>query len=588
MVRLKGQFATPSQLRSAIGVALGKDRADLVIKNSRFLDVFTGCFRTGDIAIAGNCIVGIGEHYEGEQLIDATDLYLVPGFIDSHVHIESSLMIPEQFAGMVLPHGTTTAIWDPHEIANVKGLKGIDWALEAANRVQMDLFVMVPSCVPSTTPAMDLESSGATLNAADLREYRNHPKVLGLAEMMNYPGVLFGDDDVLNKLTDYNQMIRDGHCPLLSGKELNAYALAGIQTCHESTSQQEALEKLSKGVHLLIREGSCAKDASELLPLLTAFNSCGVGFCSDDRNPLDILEEGHLNYIVNKALMSGIEPATIFRAASYGPALIYGLRDRGAIAPGYLADFCLVRKNQSDWRQGMTIESVYKSGSKVEFFTGEPERTSFPGKNMNIDPVKANDFIIPMTTEAATARVIKVIPGKIITHDLTVEVQNSKGDAQIDIARDILKIAVLERHHRSGNRTVGFVNGFSLTKGAIATSINHDSHNIITVGASNQDLALAVNELIRIDGGIVVWDGEEFLSLPLPVGGLMSYDSPVQVANILRTLKAKTAQIGCQLVEPFLQLSFLALPVIPELKITDRGLVDVTTFSKCAILTANS
>lgn len=582
----KAKFADPAQLKKAIAAARGQTEADVVLKNGRYLDVFSGEFKTGDVAIFGDVIVGIQEAYEGKMTVDATGCFIVPGFIDSHVHIESSLMTPARFQQAVLPCGTTSVIWDPHEITNVKGTEGIQWALESSEGLDLDVFVMVPSCVPSTTAALELETSGAELNAPHLRPFRSHPRVLGLAEMMNFPGLLSGDDDVLQKLTDFNGMRRDGHCPGLSGKDLNAYGVAGIHSCHESTALHEAQEKLSKGIHVLIREGSCAKDADELLPLLNAYTSAVVGLCSDDRNPLDIDHEGHIDAIVNKALKSGHRAEDIFRAASFGPARAYGLDDRGAVAPGYRADLVLVKPTGKDWGSGMSVAGVWKSGRKVDKANlkrqAENRAVHNQHKNMNLAAVTPAHFHVPATTgDEQKVRVIGVMPRKILTENQSATLVVEAGQVMADSSQDVLKIAVLERHHGTGRRTTAFVRGFGLKKGAIATSINHDSHNVITVGASDEAITMAVNRLREIDGGIVVVDGAgKTEELALPLGGLMTDRDPAEVTQALIRLKAMAKALGCPLEEPFLQLSFLALPVIPSLKISDRGLVDVDQFKK--------
>ncbi|MEZ4741399.1 MAG: adenine deaminase [Bdellovibrionota bacterium] len=584
-----------NSLSDAIKAAKGELECSLVIKNVQFLDVYSGGFHRGDVAVYGDSIVGTCDDYTGKQEFDASNLYLVPGFVDSHVHIESSLMTPARFQEAVLPCGTTTAIWDPHEIANVKGKAGIQWALEASEKLLMDIFVMVPSCVPSTTPSLGLESSGASLNASDIECFRKHPRVLGLAEMMNFPGLLGSDEDVLQKLIDFKDMKRDGHCPGLSGKGLSAYGVAGIHSCHESTSLAEAQEKLRKGIHVLIREGSCAKNAQELLPLLSSYTSAVLALCSDDRNPADIHEQGHINYVINLALKNGFKAEEIFRVASFAAARMYGLQDRGAIAPGFLADFCLVSKNTSGtWQDGFSIERVIKSGQVLEkssLVQSHWEMPSyFEGKNLKLDEVNSKTFQIECRSDEKNVevKVIEVIPNQIVTRSLNLAVTSkfldeSDGASQkvlnADPAQDVLKIAVLERHNHTGRKSVAFVRGFGLKEGAIATSINHDSHNVIVVGANDLAMAEAVNRLRAIDGGIVVVkDRQTCAELPLPIGGLMTEASPEIVTEALLKLKDLARKLGCDLHEPFLQLSFLALPVIPTLKITDRGLVDVDTF----------
>jgi adenine deaminase len=587
-IRNKASYDNKQKLVDTIKVARGEKPCDVVIKDVNFLDVFSGTFKRGDVAIYQDKIVGVGESYDGAQTIDGKGRYLVPGFVDSHVHIESSLMTPAQFERAVLPCGTTTAIWDPHEIANVRGVEGIEWAISQAEILTMDLFVMIPSCVPSTSPELGFETSGATLTAKDVAKFRGHPNVLGLAEMMNFPGLLSGDQDVVNKLFEFKDYKRDGHCPGLRGRDLNAYGVAGIHSCHESTTLEEASEKLTKGIHVLIREGSCAKDAHTLLPLVNSYTSAVLGLCSDDRNPLDIKTEGHINFIVNLALKQGAKPEDVFRAASFGPAKMYGLEDRGAVAPGYKADVVLVEA-KSNWRDGFDIVSVFKDGKGTE--TAPPSnqglRPQSKGSvpNLNMGPVGIEDFAVKSSKVGEVkAQVVEVIPAQIVTKKKVATLLVAEGKVREDLAKDVLKIAVFERHHNTGGRSVAFVSGFGIKQGAIATSINHDSHNVIVVGSSDELMAKAVNKLLEIDGGIVVASAETTEELACPIGGLMTEKDPDYVSAKLKGLKALARKIGCKLNEPFLQLSFLALPVIPALKITDKGLVDVEQFALVPVL----
>lgn len=587
----KAVFSTMDALKENIRAARGQIPCDLVIKGARYLDVFSGAFLTGDVAVHKGQIVGTGEEYQGLKTFNADGKYLVPGFIDSHVHIESSMMVPARFQQSVLPFGTTSVIWDPHEIANVKGSEGIRWALEASEGLSLDIFVMVPSCVPSTSSQLGFETSGAELLAAQLEPFKDHPRVLGLAEMMNFPGLLNGIDEVVEKIHGFQNLKRDGHCPGLLGKDLNAYGVAGIHSCHESTTLAEATEKMQKGLHVLIREGSCAKDADALLPMINAYSSAVLMLCSDDRNPLDIRNEGHISYIINLALKKGIDPTHIFRAASYSAAKAFGLEDRGVIAPGYLADLVLVESFGPDLSSGFRIDKVWKSGEEVDYakLKQEADRLaeSISTNNLKLADVSEESFFIPCKDgEQARVRVIEVIPGKIVTKSTEATLKSSLArGVQSDLSADILKMAVFERHHGTGRSSVAFVKGFGLTKGAIATSINHDSHNVIVVGANDLAMTAAVNRLRKIDGGIVVTDGSgHFVELRLPLGGLMTAEDPDFVADRLVQLKSLTKELGCKLEEPFLTLSFLALPVIPELKLTDRGLIDVSKFEMVSVL----
>jgi adenine deaminase len=585
----KSQFENPQALKAAIAAAQADGLVDTLFKNVHYLDVFSCEFVQGDVAVLGDKIIGVGPGHMAREEIEGHGLYVVPGFMDSHVHIESSLLAPSQFERAVLPCGTTTAMWDPHEIANVKGTQGIQWALDSTEDLLMDVFVMVPSCVPSTSSDAELETSGAVLCAKDIKQFAHHPRVTGLAEMMNFPGLLSGDDDVVQKMQDFQHKKRDGHCPNLSGQALNAYACAGVHSCHESTSLKEAKEKLRKGIHVLIREGSCAKDADALLPIINAYTSSECGLCSDDRNALDVKTEGHINHIINKALHAGVKPEEIFRVSSYSPARLYGLDDRGAVAPGYLADLVLCKPVGRKWTNGMSIHSVYKSGERVEpdaLGMRTHHDDGFASSNIHIQPVTLDDIQVSSDdSTSAKVRVIGLREGQLLTDELQLNLPIEDGLVQSDASQGVAKIVVIERHHASGNLGVGFVKGFALKEGAIATTINHDSHNIIIVGHNDQAILSALKALKKIDGGIVVMnDKGHSTELILPIGGLMSAESPGDVATSQMALQKAATKIGCKLDEPFLQLSFLALPVIPSLKITDRGLVDVKQFKKVPVL----
>jgi adenine deaminase len=592
-MRFKASGASPDTFRERVRAALGEAPCDLVLRGGRVLDVFRGVFEAGTVAVKGDVLVGVREDYEGTRVLDVAGCYIVPGFVDAHVHVESSLTTPLRFQQAVLPRGTTTALWDPHEIANVLGEEGVSWALRCAEACAidggLDLFVLVPSCVPAT----HLETSGATLPAAALEAFRGHPRVLGLAEFMNVPGVLHGDDDVVAKLTAFSGGVRDGHAPQVRGKALNAYLCGGIHGCHESTSLDEAREKLSKGMHVLVREGSCAKDARELLPLIDAFTSSVLGLCSDDRNPADIRAEGHIDHIIEMGLAMGIAPELVFRVASFGAARSYGLADRGVLAPGYLADLVVVRpRDASDWRLGFSIEAVVKAGRVVDAvrlaqLADEGSRAlvpSAPRRNINMAPLPADAFDVRgegmAVRTTAICRVIEVEEGRLLSTERRLALPVRGGRVQALPSEDVLKIAVVERHHATGNVGVGFVKGFGLVEGALAASIGHDCHNVTCVGASDAALRAAVIAIAEMDGGIVVVDGQGRVTarLMLPVGGLMTHDDPGNVADALVSLKAAARALGCGLEEPFLLMSFMALPVIPSLKITDKGLVDVEAF----------
>ncbi|WP_192707640.1 adenine deaminase [Methylobacterium sp. OAE515] len=563
-------------LRRAIAQGQGLAEADLVLKGGRFLDLVTGDLVASDIAICGDRIVGTFGAYRGAREIDVAGRIVVPGFIDTHFHVESSLMPPQEFERCVLPHGVTTGICDPHEMANVLGTEAFAWFLAASETLAMDLRVQLSSCVPATD---HLETSGARIDAQDLLAFAGHPKVIGLAEFMNFPGVLAGDPGVLDKLATFQGRHIDGHAPLLRGKGLNGYIAAGIRTEHEATTPEEALEKLSKGLTVLIREGSVCKDLHALAPILTDQTAPFLAFCTDDRNPLDIAEEGHLDFVIRTAIALGVPPLAAYRAASWSAARAFGLHDRGLVAPGQRADLVVL-----DDLAACAVSQVFSAGRPVDAALFDA-RTA-------IDPIGRGSVRARRVTEADFAApgsgpstpVIGVVPGKIITlrHDLTLPY--SSGERRIDLDQDVIKVAVVERHGRTppGARGIGvaFVKGFGLKRGAIASSVGHDSHNITVVGADDGDMAVAVNRLGEIEGGFVVVEGGRVLAeIALPIAGLMSLMPFDDIRSALVTLRAAARSLGVVLQEPFLQVAFLPLPVIPHLKITDRGLVDVDRFA---------
>jgi adenine deaminase len=555
-----------------IDQALSREPADLVIKNIDWLSIPTGKIHRGDIAICGDAIVGTGAGYEGKVEIDGTGLTAVPGFVDAHFHLESSMVVPYEFERCVLPHGTTTAVCDPHEMANVCGVRVLEYFLACAENMVMDLRVKLCSCVPSTT----METSGAELGVDDLTPYKNHPKTLGLAEMMNYPGVWFHDPGVMAKLAAFSDQVIDGHAPLMGGKELNAYIAAGIQNCHETSNLAEGEEKLDKGMRVFIRGGSVAKNLQALAPLINPQTAPFLSFCTDDRNPLDIAAEGHIDHMVRSAIGMGIAPELVYRVASRSGAEAFGLNDRGLIAPGCKADLVLL----SDYRK-CEIHTVLKSGRPVnsELLAARPPAPSveFARHSVRRAPVSAADFRV--RPEKAATHVIGLIPNSIITEHLEMDLPLENGEKKAVPANDILKVAVLERHGKNGNIGLGFVKGFGIESGAIASSIGHDSHNLCVVGTSDEDMAAAVNALIESGGGqCAVRDGKTVGILKLPLAGLMSDAPHEQLAAELGELRRTVRETGCRLDEPFLQLAFLPLPVIPYLKITDRGLVDVSAF----------
>lgn len=561
---------TISDLKRRINQALGRTEADLVIKNTRFLDVARGEIARGDVAIGGETIVGTCETYRGKAEIDGRDKVVVPGFIDTHVHVESSLVVPAGFDRCVLPRGTTTAICDPHEISNVLGLDGLRFFLDSSSTLAMDLRVQLPSCVPAT----HLETTGACLRAGDLVPFRDHPAVIGLGEMMNFPGVLHGDEEVMAKLVAFDGRGIDGHCPLVHGVDLNAYASCGIHNGHESTSFEEAAEKLTKGLQVLIREGSASKDVDALAPLLTETTWPFLAFCTDDRNPLDIAVEGHIDYVIRKAIRCGAPVIPVYRAATWAAARGFGLVDRGIVAPGYLADLVLL-----DDFETCAVDRVIRRGRLVDesTFADRPVAAAIGYGSVRLDPVTPEVFEVQAT--GASAPVIGVIPGKIITEHLRADLPYRDGKRHADPDHDLLKICILARHGTNQNVGRGFVKGFGFRKGALASSVAHDSHNVGVVGASDDDMAVAVNRLIELQGGFVVAKGGRVLAeLALPIAGLMCELPLAQIEERLVELRRVVKDMGCPLEEALLQLAFLALPVIPHLKITDLGMVDVDRF----------
>ena len=565
---------TKAELGRRIDQALGRTQADLVVKGARFLNVATGALDTGDIAICGEWIVGTHDSYRGARGIDGRGRIAVPGLIDTHVHVESSLVTPFEFERAVLPRGTTTAICDPHEIANVLGAEGVRYFLEAASRLRMSLRVQLSSCVPAT----HLETSGAQLDAADLIALRDHPAVLGLAEMMNFPGVLAKDDVVLDKLLAFAGWHVDGHAPLVRGYDLNGYLAAAICTDHESTSFAEGEEKLRKGMQVLMREGSIAKDVAALAPLLTDRTWPSLAFCTDDRNPLEIAEEGHVDFAIRKAIGLGVPPLAAYRAASFGAARAFGLFDRGQIAPGRRADIVLL-----DDLESCAVGEVICGGAVIDeaaFADRDPIAPVGYG-SVKREPVRPE--LLEVRAEGAAGPVIGAIENSLLTDRLAMDLPFRDGDRLPDPAQGVHKLCVLERHGRNGNVGRAFVKGFGALRGALAGSVGHDSHNLIVVGDDDGDMALALNRLIELQGGYVAArDGKVLAELALPIAGLMSDRPFEEVAAGLRTLCRTAGDMGCAMAEPFLQLAFLPLPVIPHLKLTDRGLVDVDRFELIA------
>ena len=561
------------RLKHLIRVARGEHAPDLVLKGGRVLNLFTGEIIRADVAVCEGRIAGIGS-YDGPAVIDAGGDFISPGFMDAHMHLESTLLSPAELARAVLARGTTAIMADPHEIANVLGGDGIRFMLEASAGLPVDIYFLLPSCVPAT----GLETSGASLSAADLEPFLREMRVLGLAEMMNYPGVLSGSDPILEKLEAFGGRTRDGHAPFLSGRDLNTYIASGIRSDHECTGREEAREKLRLGMHIMIREGTQAKNLRELIPLVNPINNRHFSLVTDDLHPHDLLAKGHLDHLVNMAVGEGMDPLEAIRMVTMNTAVYFGLRDVGAVAPGYRADLLILSSLAP-----VRVRSVIKDGrvvfDKGVFIGREAADTGYGRMSaMNVRPFGPEAFRVPCGGERI--RVIGLVPGQILTRRLVCEPTVRDGAVVSDPLGDILKLVVVERHRATGNIGVGFVQGFGLKEGALASSVAHDSHNIIGVGCDDGDLYRAVKTVEEMRGGLAaVLHGKVLAKLPLPLAGLMSDRPLVEVARGWEELRQAARVIGSLPDEPFMVLSFLALPVIPELKLTDRGLVDVTLFA---------
>ena len=552
-----------------IDVAAGRCKADLVLKNATYVNVFSGELETRDIAVAEGLIVGLGS-YEGVEEVDMTGRIVCPGFLDAHIHLESSLVTPVEFARAVLPHGTTTVITDPHEITNVMGTDGIDYMLAATEDLPVDVRFMIPSCVP----ASPLDESGADLDYRDVDSFFTHPRVQGLAEMMNFPGIIAADGRTVSKIvaSQAHHKKIDGHAPGLRGHDLNAYISAGVYSDHECADLEDAMEKLRLGQFIMIREGTAARNLEALVDLIKSeklFDRCM--FCTDDKHPSDLLEKGHIDYICREAVKLGADPIRVVQVACLHAARYFLLNNRGAIAPGYLADFAIV-EDLKDFH----VVTVYKKGQRV-YHEGQVALIPAPPIPPHLENAAIDTFHLPKLTAAMFQNtrqrgVIGMIPGQIITED--------KGYANaVDISQDILKMAVIERHKNTGHIGIGYLKGYGLKEGAVATSVSHDSHNIICVGANDADMAFAANRVAENHGGIVVVrDGQVLAELPLEIAGLMS-DKPLTLVNdLLENAKAAAYTLGvAKEIDPFMTLSFMSLPVIPTLRLTTRGVVDVMT-----------
>lgn len=548
-----------------IAVAAGREKADLVLKNAKYLNVFSNEFLCGDIAVANGLIAGVGK-YDGKTEIDVSGKLVLPGFIDAHIHLESSMVTPAEFAKAVVAHGTTTVITDPHEITNVMGIDGVEYMIQASQNLPIDVHFMMPSCVPAT----EIDESGAELDCKDIDLYLDNKKVLGLAEMMNYVGVINGDKNVLSKIVTsqaHHKKI-DGHAPELSGNDLNAYIAAGVYSDHECSTFENALEKLRKGQFIMIREGTAAHNLKALMPLLTQQYYSRCMFATDDKHPSDLLYGGHIDYIVKQALKNGADPIVALKTATHHAARYFLLNNKGAIASGYLADIVVV-----DNLEDFNVETVFKRGKLV--FDGEVKDFSAPTVDEKLAEKCFDTFHLDSVTPSSfkvdgKLGLIGLVGGELLTRNL--------GTAdKIDVENDILKIACIERHKGTNHIGVGYVKGYSLKSGAVATSVAHDSHNIITVGCNDDDIAVAVNAIKDSKGGIaVVENGKIKALLELPIAGLMSDEPLTTVNEKLENAKSSAYELGAdKSIDPFMTLSFLSLPVIPSLRITTKGVFDV-------------
>lgn len=553
-----------------IAAAAGREPADLVLKNATFVNVFSNELSTMDIAVAEGLIVGMGS-YQGRSEVDCTGKIVLPGFLDAHIHLESSLVSPTEFVKAVLPHGTTTVVTDPHEIANVMGTDGIEYMLQATEDLPVDVRFMLPSCVPATP----LDESGAILDYRAIDSFYDHPRVQGLAEMMNFVGAINGDEQTVEKIVAaqaHHKKI-DGHAPDLQGNDLNAYIAAGVYSDHECHDVKDAIAKLERGQFIMIREGTAARNLEALMPLLTGKYADRCMFCTDDKHPNDLLEKGHIDYIVKKAISLGADPITAVKVACHNAARYFLLNNRGGISPGYLADFVII-----DNFQDFNIEQVYKKGvlmvdhGEIQDFPSpeiEPYLVERAHKTFHVAALTAEDF-----AEKRPRGIIGMVDGEITTVD-------AGYSDRIDVEYDVLKIAVVERHKSTHHIGIGYIQGYGLKSGAVATSISHDSHNIIVVGTNEANMAAAVNRVVELNGGIVVWDGGQSVAeVPLAIAGIMSDEPLVTVNEKLETAKDAAHKLGVNPgIDPFMTLSFMALPVIPSLRITTRGVFDVTTQS---------
>ena len=559
-----------------LAIARGEQPAQLLFKNARVVNVSSGEIHQTNVAVEDGRIVGFGD-YKARKVIDLKGAYLAPSLIDGHFHVESSMLTAPEFARAVVPHGTGAVVIDPHEYANVLGLDGIRYVLESTKNLAVDFFIMLPSCVPAT----HLETAGARLTADDLKLMIHDNRIAGVAELMNYPGVYLGFKSELAKIDAGKGKAIDGHAPGLRGKNLNAYALAGVRSDHESVEVAEAREKLRLGMHILLREGSTERNLAHLLPLINAHNSQNCSFATDDKLAGDLVNEGHIDHAVRKAIKGGVPPIAAIQMATINTARHYRLRNYGAIAPRYWADLVVF-----DSLKNFQVRQVYKKGVLVaeqgRFLAKNPARVSLPRSTMNLR-YAPRDFVVK-PSGAKKIKVIEIIPDQIVTRTAVVAPKISGGEIVSDPARDVLKMVVVERHRATGNVGVGFVRGFKLQRGAIASTVAHDAHNVIVTGTNDADILFALQELERMQGGqVAVADGAVKAALPLPIAGLVTDQPLAKAMKLIDDLNAAAHALGCDLAAPFMALSFLALSPIPSLKLTDQGLIDAANLRKTSL-----
>lgn len=564
-------------IQHKLSVARGEEPAELVFKNARIVNVLSGEIHDGDVAVDDGRVVGIGT-YEGREIINLNGAFLAPSLIDGHFHVESTMLTVPEFTRAVVPHGTGAMVIDPHEYANVLGLDGIRYVLESSKNLPIDFFIMLPSCVPAT----HLESAGARFTADDLRLMIGDERIAGVAELMNYPGVFLGHESELAKIEAGKGKVVDGHAPGLRGKNLNAYVLAGVRSDHESTEVEEAREKLRLGMHVLLREGSTERNLEHLISVVTPQNSANCSFATDDKLAGDLVREGHIDHSVRKAIRLGLPPVTAVQMATINTARHYRLKNFGAIAPRYWADFVVFEDFDK-----FEIKRVYKKGALVaeggKYLGPRLPEVEQPRSTMNLSYRAPRDFQVT-AGRSNRIRVIEIVPQQIITRSTVAEARNVDGRWVSDVERDILKLVVVERHRATGNVGVGFVRGFGLKRGALGSTVAHDAHNVVVVGTNDEDIMATVRELEKLRGGqIAVAGGKLLAALPLPIAGLVS-DQPLErVIEGISALNASARNLGCELDSPFMTLSFLSLSPIPELKLTDRGLIDAVNLRVVAL-----